>query len=498
MTNSAALAIAATLALTACSTQARPEHQDLAFADCGSRVVLTTDAAVARRSQLDVSCATLRVPLDHSTPKGATLAVQVVRLRHHDQNARIGSLVLNPGGPGESGLDYIATWAGTLPDEILRRFDVVSFDPRGTGGSAPINCGTLPEDDAPSLFPDLLSAAGYRVAMAAQQHLADACLATLGSRAPYFNTQQTAADLEQLRAALGDPRLSYVGFSYGAKLGAEYARQFPDKVRALVLDAPGDPRTSALTAAERQFAGFESSFAAYAHACPARPTCADLGDPRRYVANLVAEAQATPIPSGRRQDTLPANGADVLAGVIALLYDDALWPHLDESLLEAERGDSGSLFEAQAVHFADDGTNDPAKVDVAHANYVINCNDTAPGPAEAEIRASARRLAAANPVFGRYSSWSLIGCKHWQADRHVLTPPAAPTAARVLVVGTVHDPATPYPGAVAMTEALGNATLLTWEGEGHTAYLQSACVNQRVDAYLLSLAVPPEGTRCPA
>lgn len=492
------LALAVTMVLTACSAQSRPESRSLAFGDCGKRVVLTSAASLARRAQLDVSCATLKVPLDHSAPNGESLAMQVVRVRHHNQSNRIGSLVLNPGGPGESGLEYIATWAGTLPDEILRHFDVVSFDPRGTGGSAPINCGTLREDGAPSLFPDLLSAAGYRVTMAAQQHLADACLAKLGSRAPYFNTQETAADLEQLRAALGDSRLSYVGFSYGAKLGAEYARQFPDKIRAMVLDAPGNPRTSALVTAERQVAGFERSFAAYAHACPSRSTCQDLGNPRRFVAHLVAEAQATPIPSGRPQDTLPATGADVLAGVLALLYDDATWPQLDESLLEAARGDAGSLFEAEAAHFSDDGINDPARVDVAHANYVINCNDTPPGPTEAELKAAARRLAVADPVFGRYSAWSLIGCFAWRPDRRGLPIPSAPGAPTILVVGTVDDPATPYPGAVAMTEVLGHATLLTSEGEGHTAYLRSACVNQHVDAYLLSLAVPPERTRCPA
>ncbi len=498
MKRSMAVAVAATAALTACTAQSRPEHEDLAFADCGPRVVLRTEAAVARQAKLDISCATLQVPLDHSRPSGTTLAMQVVRLRHHDQAAKIGSLVLNPGGPGQSGLDYIATWAGTLPDEVVKRFDIVSFDPRGTGGSAPINCGKLPEEDEPSVFPDLLSPAGYRVAMAALQHLADACLAKLGSRAAYFNTEQTAGDLDQLRAALGDSTLSYVGFSYGAKLGGEYARQFPDKVRALVLDAPADPRTSPLAVAERQAAGFESSFKAYAHACPVRPTCRDIGDPRRFVTKLVAEAQVTPIPSGRKQDALPASGADVMAGVRALLYDDATWSHLDESLLEAAAGDSGSLFEAHTELLADDGKDDSAKVDVGHASYVINCNDTAPGPTDEALKLAARRMASANPVFGRFSSWSLIGCKHWQAKRHVLTLPAGPTAARILVVGTVHDPATPYLGAVAMTEVLGNATLLTWEGEGHTAYLQSPCVNQWVNTYLLSLAAPPTGTRCPA
>lgn len=496
------LVAVAALLLAGCSTDGVSQASGtprLRFGGCPHELMTAADAMVPeeRLEQLTFSCATLQVPLDHTHLDGESIPIAVVRVRHRQQSRRIGSLVMNPGGPGESGLDAISYWASWLSDDVLRRFDVVTFDPRGTGASDPVTCGSIAADHEPTLFPDLLSPAGYAAASDIARQQTDACLRRLGGRAPFFNTQETARDMDLLRQALGDRKLSYVGFSYGAKLGGEYARRFPRTVRALVLDGPSDPVTDPIATTEAQVAGFEHAFGQWVTDCPARPSCQPLGDPRAYVATLVARANAAPINSARPGDDLPATGSDVLLAVEAFLYDDVTWPFLDAALTEAADGDAGSVFEAIDHHFGRDRRSHPDDPDPADAGLVINCNDQAAGPSDREIQEAATRVTAANPIFGGLGSWGLLGCRFWRADRHVLALPQAPATAPVLVVGTVHDPATPYAGAVSFTETMGNATLLSWEGDGHTAYGRSSCVNELVDAYLTTLAVPAAGTRCP-
>ena len=483
-----ALLVACVLLAAACSAGDDEKRKGLSFGPCGSAVDLTAVDA-DRLGSLEISCATLTVPVDHGKPDGATLPVKVVRAHAKEQTDRIGSLVLNPGGPAQSGLAYFPSWLDRFSPGLLARFDLVTFDPRGVGASAPIDCGKTPEDDEVAPLPDLSTDAGYARVETALKHQSEACVAKLGDRAEHFSTDATAKDLDLLREQLGDDKLSYVGFSYGAKLGGEYARQFPGKVRALVLDAPSDPTVTALAVAERQVGGFESALSQWAAGCRQRTTCEGLGDPVRYVTDLVARAKRTPIPSGRPGDDQPATDATVLAGVIALLYDDASWSALDEALRDATGGDSGGLFEAD-----ENAKGAAAQQD---ASYVINCNDTAPGPTKAEAQASAAQLIARYPVFGRYGAWSLTLCQQWQPARHPVTVSTA-TTPPLLVVGTVHDPATPYAGAVAFTKALGVATLLTWEGEGHTAFLRDDCINAKVQDYLLTVTPPAAGTRCAA
>lgn len=487
------------LLLVGCSAGSSPNKATgLTFAPCGPLVDVTPVPA-ERLAMLEVTCGTLNVPVDHNKPDGKTLPVRVVRAHAKKQSNRIGSLVLNPGGPAQSGLDYFPSWISLFSKDLLSRFDVVTFDPRGTGQSAPINCGKTPDEDEVETLPDLSSSEGYLHVQTSLKQLTDVCLAKLGDSAPHYSTDATAKDLDLLRAQLGDEKLTYVGFSYGAKLGGEYARQFPNKVRALVLDAPSDPTVTALALAERQVAGFELGLKQWAANCPKRPTCQGLGDPIRYVTDLAARARATPIPSGRRGDDQPATDVTVLRGVIALLYDDAAWTHLDEALRDADAGDSGGLFEAhETLNGGEKGDGDPpSEVDLSQASFVINCNDTAPGPTEAEAKTSAARLISRYPVFGRYGASSLTLCQQWQPDRHPIVVQSAATPP-LLVIGTIHDPATPYAGAVAFAEALGAATLLTWEGDGHTAFLRSGCINEKVQDYLLTLTAPPTGTRCPA
>jgi pimeloyl-ACP methyl ester carboxylesterase len=493
------LALAA-LAVAGCSRD--PEERGapgaLRFTGCAGRLaVAEAGIAPARLDRLSFGCARLQVPLDHADPDGEQLSIAVVRVRHRDQTRRIGSLVMNPGGPGQAGSANVAYWASWLSDDVLSRFDLVTFDPRGTGGSSQIDCGPLPTDDEPSHFPDPLSDAGFAAAAAESRRVMTACARSLGDRAEFFSTEATARDLDLLRRALGDRRLSYVGFSYGARLGAVYAHRFPRQVRALVLDGPSDPVADPLAVTEAQVAGFDRAYEARADDFSTRPTCVELGDPRRYELDQVSRAEASPIVSRRPAPDPPASGCDLMIAVQALLYTDATWPLLDEALAEMAAGDSGTVREVidhAPGRSADDDVPDPAD-----AGLVISCNDRPPGPTAAQIKAAARRLTERLPVFGDWGTRALFECADWPAARHPLEPPTAPAAPAVVVIGTVGDPATPYDGAVRLTETIGpDATLLTWEGEGHTAYGRTDCVSRLVDAYLVDLVVPRPGTRCPA
>jgi len=469
----------------------------LVFGDCGERIDLASvQLPEGRTDRLTFACADLDVPLDHGAPDGEQLAMAVVRIRDADQHDRIGSLVMNPGGPGNPGLGWAAYWAGWLPDEILERFDVVTFDPRGTGLSEGINCPDLPEADEPGRSLDVTSSGQLAKAARLLRRQSEACAERVGpQRLTHFNTTATAHDLDLLRAALGDEALTYLGFSYGAKLGAAYAHLFPARVRALVLDSPSDPAVDALTVAVRQAAGFEKSLVSWVEDCPNRPTCTRLGEAREALATLVERADAKPIPSGRPIGDVPMSGSDVLFAVVGLLYSSSQWPLLDDALAEAMLGDSGSLHEA--IDQNTGRVHDDTSPDAGEAGDVINCNDAAPGPARRQIAAAGRRLASRAPTFAPVASWWLLGCSSWTVERHVLELPTAPDAPPLLVVGTTHDPATPYAGAVSLTRTLGSGHLLTWEGQGHTAYGQSACINDLVDGYLLQLTMPADGTRCP-
>jgi pimeloyl-ACP methyl ester carboxylesterase len=444
--------------------------------------------------KVDLACGELAVPLDYARPDGEQITLQIIRARHKDQSDRIGSLIFHPGGPGDAGLEYTPFLLSWLPESLLKRFDLVSLDPRGTGGSAPINCPVTP-GDRERTTPNVLTHAGFAQAAILEGQKSQSCLRTLRSRTPHFTTEAAARDVDRLRAAVGDQALTYLGLSYGAKVGAEYAHRFPKSVRAAVLDGPSEPSATLFDSIVRQTRGFEDGFDQYAKGCVTRSTC-QLGDPRVFVARLVAQADAAPIPSARPGDDRPANGAVVLEAVRGALYAEERWAYLDEILLEASSGDSGGIFE-MIESAAGPPIEDSAPADHRDAFYVVSCNDSAIGPTDEQIRTTARTMAQSYPLFGTKSAFDLFACKTWQPQRSVLEPPVAPTPNRLLVVGTLHDPATPYAGAVALTKILGNATLLTWEGNNHTAMGYSACIADISARYLIDLTLPPRGTHCP-
>jgi pimeloyl-ACP methyl ester carboxylesterase len=482
------------------SAPAEPEAAEIAWTDCDAEISELVAGSPGSERDLAFECGRTEVPISYDEPQGATLPLFLVRARLAGQTDRIGSLVINPGGPGGSGADAAIGSALTLPEDVLRRFDVVGFDPRGVGLSTPVEC--IPAD-----LKDRVTAADPRPttpeqmdeAFALQQEVADGCAEEYGDALGTFNTVDTARDMDLLRQSLGDEQLTYLGYSYGTTLGSTYAELFPDRVRALVLDAAVDPDDDPRAEAEQQATSLEGSFDAFAANCVGLVSGCPLGpDPRRFVEELLDQAATTPIPSAAPGETRQATPGLISTAILAGLYDTASWPQLAQGLAAARNGDAQQLFSLADAYTGrlQDGTY----TNLIDANLAINCADTDPETAvpEEEIRTLATDWGQRFPLFGAGSAVGLRTCQVWEAERTPIPERDAEGAAPILVIGNAGDPVTPLPGAVDMAEDLASGVLLTWQGQGHTAYPKTDCVTGAVNAYLIDLVVPQDGLTCPA
>jgi pimeloyl-ACP methyl ester carboxylesterase len=456
-----------------------------------------------------LQCAVLRVPVDYTRPHGEQVGIAVIRHRATDRVNRIGSLVMNFGGPGDAGTTSLPGYVGELPSAIRRRYDVVSFDPRGTGSSHPIECvddktsdrlnkvDPTPNDD--SQLREFYDGTNYPVDLAA------ACVAHDGAWLAAVGSRNVARDLDRLRAALGDQQLTYLGYSYGTVIGAVYAQTFPDRVGRLVLDSPVDLSSNALEDLRAGGAGFETALDAFLADCAARPKCDfhGRGDPATELLSLQARFEGgLTLPTRTADGTRSRRRAGVAAfytAVIASLYDRQYgWPELAQALRGAQLGD-GTLLQLIADSY--NGRHpDGAYDNIDQAIGIILCDDRDDAvPSFDEYVDEYHRDVATFPFLGRYVGSTVLGC-----DPRLPRPPTSETLGDVrvsgtkpiLVVGTTGDPATPFAGAEDLVSRIAGARLLTFDSTEHTAYLKDACIDRAVDAYLLEGRLPPAGKRC--
>jgi pimeloyl-ACP methyl ester carboxylesterase len=427
----------------------------------------------------------------------------VVKLPAAQPAQRIGPLVINPGGPGGSGIQYaLAARAGEFTKGLRDRFDIVGFDPRGVGGSQPsLRCMTGRQLDAYFAVNEAPATPAQLSAVeSANQAYAQACARDARALLPYLGTAAAARDMDVLRAALGQPRLTFLGKSYGTILGASYVQQFPQHVRALVLDGAVAPQATGLDLDIAQAQGFTVAFGQFVTWCARQRACplsGSLPQATRQVSALLARASTRPLaselPGGQ-----PANGAMMLLGIAAALYSKSSWTILKDALSQALTGGDGSVL----VELADslvERNSDGSYSNLSDVGTAVNCLDR-PWPRPiAAWRAAAARAARLAPLFGPTLVYGSLPCASWPVPSRPVLSGAAPSGAPpVLVVGDLHDPATPYAWAVALAHWLHPGVLLGWNGEGHTSYRQgSACVDSAVDAYLISLRTPRSGTVCP-
>jgi pimeloyl-ACP methyl ester carboxylesterase len=445
-------------------------------------------------------CTTIKVPKDWAKPGGVTLDLALLRIRSRGQHDRIGSLVLNPGGPGASGIDtavYLSFGPGFggLPHEVTDRFDIVGFDPRGVGRSSPVRC--IPDDVLDKVFgyePDPRTQAEFDGFVTLTRSVAEGCAAKYGDDLRLYSTEQAAHDMDAIRTAVGDAKTTYLGFSYGTLLGATYAQLFPDKVRALVLDGAVDPKASAVAASEGQAKGFEQAFNNFAAWCrTAGSDCPIAPDARAAVNDVMAKARAAPVRGG---DGREATAGWVFNAIVSALYTESAWKDLASAIHDLGNGQPDGVF-----HLADQYAQ---RDDQGHysnlfdAFYTVGCADDPSTISPERIRALQSDWRRKYPLFGPNLAVTLLQCAEWKTPRDPYPTGAAKGAPPIVVVGTTGDPATPYAQTAKLATMLGVGHVLTWEGEGHTAYPNTKCITDAVDAYLIDLRVPPEGQRCPA
>jgi pimeloyl-ACP methyl ester carboxylesterase len=444
-------------------------------------------------------CATVQVPLDYAHPDAGDIGIAINRKPATDRNNRIGSLLINPGGPGGSGIDFVVgeSQAGSLKN-LNRYFDLIGFDPRGVGRSAPVRCLDGPQEDAyNALDPVLDDPQEKQAAIQATMNFVAGCERRSARVLPFVDTVSAAKDLDVIRAALGDAKLTYLGFSYGTFLGQTYAHLFPTHVRAMSLDAVLAPDVSADDLALTQVESFQKNLDAFLADCRSRVSgttpCAyaKSGDPGTKLNALMTRLDTNPMPVGDRQLTR----ALAMTGVLIGLYYPELWPSLDTALALTDQG-NGSVLLLLADEFL--GRNaDGTYTNEFDANAAVSCLDR-PVPKDiAALDALGPAFEKASPFFGPASQYTDLTCALWPIPpTGQVGPLTADGAPPILLVGGTNDTATPYVWAQDVNRELAGSVLLTREGNGHGSYDTSPCAHAAEDAYLIALTLPAVGATC--
>ncbi|MFA1544524.1 alpha/beta hydrolase [Actinomadura monticuli] len=444
-------------------------------------------------------CATVQVPLNYADPSGEKVGLSVIRLPAEDKSNRIGSLLTNPGGPGGSGVDFVRQAARTFGSDLRRRFDIVGFDPRGVAASEPVRCNTGPQLDA--FFATDASPDDQRETNTlgtASKEFAQRCKTKAASELPYVGTVNAARDMDVLRAALGDDKLTYYGASYGTYLGAFYAEQFPKNVRALVLDGAVDPQLSSTELLIEQAKGFETALRAFAEDCVKSGGCPLGTTPDAVIAKISSFLSATDRkPLSNNRDSRKVTESLAVMGIARSLYVKEYWPVLRQALTQAMQKSDGTVLLALADEMVEREANGTYS-NQTDANMAVNCVDKPNPPDLAAYGKYANEAKKVAPRFGPFVVWGGLPCVYWPTQtKQDPKPLTAKGAAPIVVIGTIRDPATPYKWAQNLAGQLSSGVLLTFNGDGHTAYLQgNACITKATDNYLVTTDPPKDGTTC--
>jgi pimeloyl-ACP methyl ester carboxylesterase len=444
-------------------------------------------------------CTTATAPMNWADP--AQDSIELALVRQPATGTKKGSLLVNPGGPGGSGYDFILDSVDYATDERLQQnFDIVGFDPRGVGRSTPVTCYDDPKAFDKWMYEIIPGEVGsdqwIKDVEADNAKFGADCLKFTGPGLQFVDTVSAARDLDLMRAILGDEKLNYLGYSYGTFLGATYADLYPQKTGRLVLDGAIDPATSEFEVTITQAKGFDDALRAYLTDCVARQGCPfdDVDEAMVQIAGMFSALDASPL---KGSDGRLLGVDTMFAATILPLYSQENWPYLDQLFDEVARGETDTAFLlADAYNERNpDGTYDSNSTE---AFIAINCMDYSGDPDVATMRDEAVKLAAAAPVFGPWMAYGGTSCVGWPFPTSGTRGPIeAKGSADILVVGTSNDPATPYVWAKALANELENGHLVSYDGEGHTAYNKSnSCVDDTVDNYFIDGTVPASDPDC--
>ena len=472
------LVFASVLILAGCSSpltppvvSAQPDFnpltQDVKWADC----------------EVGFECATVLAPLNWLSENKEFVNLEMIR---KSGTQDLPPLLVNPGGPGSSGYDWLRDGYDTLGSKDLRsKFQLIAFDPRGVQHSTAVTCtDTQAKDEL--YYGQSGSEYGSEADLAWTQETMNRFVESCLGNSPdtgYFNTQQAARDLEMFRVILGMPELDYLGYSYGTLLGATYAALFPDKVGKMVLDGAIDPTISSGENLVNQVAGFDGALRNYLEECLGQSLCPFSGTVDEGIARIAGFLAA------RELKTLPTDFdrelgvSAALSGIIAALYSQDSWVYLSQAFAEAFNGDGSTMLLLADFYNDRDTNNDSYLSNINEANAAINCADEP--RVLVDHGAINQQIRQASEVFGKYFESTDLGCAPWPEGKGLVSLDFGVRLANgPLVVGTTNDPATPYSQAVSLSKILDGAKLLTFNGEGHTAYGSNFCVDALVESYL--------------
>jgi pimeloyl-ACP methyl ester carboxylesterase len=444
-------------------------------------------------------CGMLSVPVDYSKPDGDVAQLAMIRFKATGE--KIGSLVINPGGPGESGVEAAASMASTLPQTVRERFDLVGFDPRGVANSTPAAwCNSDADNDRLRADPTVeYTQEGVDHIEKENKEFVQRCVDKMGKEfLANLGTANVAKDLDAIRASLGDEKLTYLGYSYGTRIGALYAEAYPDKVRAMILDGAVDPNADQIEEEIRQAAAFQKAFDNYAADCAQSPDCPLGTDPAKAVDEYKSLVEPLVDHPAETRDPRGLSYSDAIVGTILPLYSPNLWRHLTQALSELKDGRGDTMLTMADLYMGRDANghyNNSTDVRVA-----VNCMDKPHITDRAKVVDEDRRTRDAAPFmsYGQFTGLApLDTCAFWPipatGDQHEIKVSGLPP---ILVVSTTNDPATPYKAGVDLAQQLGG-TVLTFDGTQHTVVFQgNTCVDDIAARYLVDVTVPPANTRC--
>ena len=490
--------VLASLAVAGPASAAQNHHGGglkLDWADCG---------------EAGAQCATAKVPKDYDNPRGGTLDIAVAKSPATNPSERIGSLFFNFGGPGAPAAPYVEAFGADLFPVLNERFDIVGVDPRGTDVDNGVDCKANQETQGvysqPFMTPDNVNPAAL---VRKVNSYINRCVRLNGDVLKYLSTANVARDIDSVRQAVGDKKLTYLGFSYGTFLGATIQSLFGDKTRAVALDGALDPdqyMNDPLGTLDEQSAGFERAISRFMIACAADQAGCGFGggDPLGKADALIDQGDATPFPASNAPDR-PVDGDDIRAALVQEVYSKALWPELADALAQLEKGDGAGIRWIMDNRFHarnPDGTYDP----FTDRYFLLSAGEqNYPRDVKPFLKAGRQSYFRYDHAFWNHGyaelNWGLYPIRAKDKfDGPFRTSRRDPTT---LVIGTRYDPATPYKESIRLVQQLGNARLLTMTGDGHTAYdgypadgYNSECADKAIEAYLFTLALPAEGTKC--
>ncbi len=450
-----------------------------------------------------LQCTKLQVPLDHAKPEGPKITLSLNRRPAKTPNKRIGSMLVNPGGPGGSGLDLVEQSSDEL-DGLNSRFDLVGWDPRGVGESTPVKCETH-LDKFFAANPDTTNPAELQNFFDQTDAFVKSCTDNTSSDLlAHISTEDSVNDMDSILTALGENKMNFYGFSYGSQLGALFIEKYPDRVRAFTLDGGYDPTLDAVAGARQQAVGFEQALNSFLDNCAKRKNCPlkvdGKVDPTRYFDTLHQQVKDKPLRGTSDYKGRSMGAADFLTAVDSALYDKTDgWPALEQALADAGKdGDPSGLFDLfdQYTGRASDGTYEGSSIP---AGVAIGCLDSPVPKDKVDYNKLADDFAKEAPRQGRSLAWANWVCAKWpkpptNAARQL--SPAAAGAPPILLLGNTGDPATPYEASLKLASQLPSSVLVTYEGEGHLSSGKSSCVDDIVRKYFYDLVVPPKGTVC--